>query len=124
ACRMCAHGVPRQRARRATVGRRRDERAAACDGSDALFGPMQSRPPDVRGAQAYRHRTIIWAAIGPSAIEVLALRRLASLASDGRYNTGRSRHERALTIGMVMVAEKALVGKNLRIRLGLSCKKA
>jgi DNA mismatch repair protein MutL len=50
------HGLPRLGARRPATQFRGDERAAAGDGGDAPFGPMQPRPADLRGAQAGRYR--------------------------------------------------------------------
>ena len=39
--------------------RRGDERAAAADGGDAAFRPVQSRPPDLCRTQAGRHRAAV-----------------------------------------------------------------
>ena len=41
------------------LDRRGDERAAAPDGGDAAFRPVQSRPPDLCRAQAGRHRAAV-----------------------------------------------------------------
>ena len=56
-------GVPRLGARRAAAQARRDERAAARDGGDAEFRPVQSRPPDLCGTKAHRHRAPVRAAL-------------------------------------------------------------
>src|SRR5262245_29701942 len=50
------HGVLRLRARRPAAQAGGDERAAARDGGDAQFRPVQPRPPHLCGAQARRHR--------------------------------------------------------------------
>ena len=42
-----------------------NERAAARDGSDAAFRPVQSRPPDLCRTQARRYRTAVWKALVP-----------------------------------------------------------
>ena len=57
------HGVPRLGARRPPPQGRGDERAPARDGGDAEFRPVQPRPPDLRGAEAHRHRAAVWAAV-------------------------------------------------------------
>ena len=60
--RLRHHGLPRLGARRAPAEARGDERAAARDGSDAQFRPVQSRPADLCGAEARRHRAAVRAA--------------------------------------------------------------
>ena len=57
---MACHGSVRAGRRLKPRG---DERAAARDGSDAQFRPMQSRPPDLCGIEARRHRTPVRAAL-------------------------------------------------------------
>ena len=57
------HGLPRLGARRAPAQAGGDERAAARDGSDAQFRPVQSRPPDLCGAEADRYRAAVRAAV-------------------------------------------------------------
>ena len=54
------HGLPRLGARRAAAQAGRDERAAARDGSDAQFRPVQSRPPDLCRTEAHRYRAAVW----------------------------------------------------------------
>ena len=56
---LLAHRLPRQRARRPPPHARGDERAAARDGSDAALRPVQPRPPDLRRAEARRHRAAV-----------------------------------------------------------------
>ena len=51
--------LPRQRARRAPPQPRRDERAAAPDGSDPAQRPVQPRPADLRQPVAGRHRAAV-----------------------------------------------------------------
>ena len=63
--RVLDHGLPRQRARRPAADGRGDERAAARDGGDAPLRPVQPRPPDLRGAEARRHRAPVRAAVRP-----------------------------------------------------------
>jgi DNA mismatch repair protein MutL len=50
------HGLPRQRARRSRALGRGNERAVARNGGHPPLGPVQPRPPHLRGAQARRHR--------------------------------------------------------------------
>src|SRR6266481_7046614 len=57
------HGVPRLGACRTQAAARRNERAAARDGGDTEFRPVQSRPPDLCGVEACGYRTVVWAAI-------------------------------------------------------------
>ncbi len=44
---------------------RGDERAPAPDGGDAGRRPVQPRPPDLRGAEAFRHRAAVRAKVAP-----------------------------------------------------------
>ena len=53
---MACHGSVRAGRRLKPAG---DERAAARDGSHAQFRPMQSRPPDLCGIEAHRHRAAV-----------------------------------------------------------------
>ena len=53
---MACHGSVRAGRRLKPAG---DERASPRDGSDAQFRPMQSRPPDLRGIEAHRHRAAV-----------------------------------------------------------------
>ena len=57
---MACHGSVRA-GRRLTAGG--DERAAAPDGGDAQFRPVQPRPPDLRRTEARRHRAAVRAAV-------------------------------------------------------------
>ena len=57
------HGLLRLGARRPPPQTGGDERAAARDGGDAQFRPVQSRPPDLCGAEAQRHRDAVRAAV-------------------------------------------------------------
>ena len=57
---MACHGSVRAGRRLQAGG---DERAVARDGSDAEFRPVQSRPADLCGVQAHRHRAIVRAAL-------------------------------------------------------------
>ncbi len=53
------HGLPWLGARRTPPQAGGDECAAARDGGDAQFRPVQPRPPDLCRAQAQRHRTAV-----------------------------------------------------------------
>src|SRR5262249_39626232 len=62
---MRNHRLPWQRALRAAPDARGNERAAARHGGDAILGAVQPRPPDVRGAEALRHREAVRPALEP-----------------------------------------------------------
>ena len=55
--------LPSFGARRPPAQARGDERAAAGDGSDARRRPVQPRPPDLRRAEARRHRAAVRAEV-------------------------------------------------------------
>src|SRR6266436_1401805 len=57
------HGLLRLGARGAQAQRRGNERAAAGNGRNAQFRPMQPRPPDLRGIEAYGYRAAVRAAV-------------------------------------------------------------
>ena len=58
---MACHGSVRAGRRLRARG---DERAAARDGGDAEFRPVQSRPPDLCGTKTHRYRAPVRAALG------------------------------------------------------------
>ena len=66
---MACHGSVRA-GRRLTAGR--DERAAAPDGGDAPFRPVQPRPPDLCRAEARRHRAPVRPAVSWRVLRLLA----------------------------------------------------
>ena len=64
ACRR-HHGLPRLGARRPPAQAGGDERAAARNGNDAQFRPVQPWPPDLCRAQARGHRAAVRASVTP-----------------------------------------------------------
>src|SRR5262249_51088345 len=72
ACRL-HHGVPRLGARRPQAQAGGDERAAARDGGNAQFRPVQPRPPHLRGAQARRYRAAVRPAVMRSLVAMRGL---------------------------------------------------
>src|SRR3546814_20448415 len=64
-CSSDLDGLPRLGARRPAPGGGRNERAAAPDGGDAAFRPVQPWPPDLRRAEARRHRAAVRPAVRP-----------------------------------------------------------